>query len=104
MKPRILRRPQAKRDVIEIGRHIAQDSLRSAIRFLRAARADMRRLAEMPGMGARRDFTNPRLAGLRSWPITGFRNHLIFYLPVHDGIEVVRVLHGARDLDRIFSR
>ena len=104
MKDRLLRRPQAKRDVIEIGRYIAEDSLPTAIRFIRAARADMRKLAEMPGMGARREFSNPRLKDLRSWPISGFRNYLIFYLPITGGIEVIRVLHGARDLKRIFDR
>jgi toxin ParE1/3/4 len=29
-------------------------------------------------------------------------NYLIFYLPVEDGIEVVRVLPGMRDIDAIF--
>ena len=99
---RVVRRPQAKRDLIQIGRYIAQDSVSSAVRFLRSARSDMRKLAEMPGMDARRDFEDARLAELRSWPIGGFRNYLIFYLPLSDGIEVVRVLHGARDLERIF--
>jgi toxin ParE1/3/4 len=25
-------------------------------------------------------------------------NYLIFYRPISDGIEIVRVLHGARDI------
>jgi len=29
-------------------------------------------------------------------------NYLIFYLPIDDGIEVVRVLSGMRDIDTIF--
>jgi toxin ParE1/3/4 len=29
-------------------------------------------------------------------------NYLIFYRPLADGIEIVRVLHGARDIDSLF--
>ena len=35
----------------------------------------------------------PRIG--RSFPLG---NHLIFYRPIDDGIELVRVLHGARDI------
>ncbi|AGY57701.1 type II toxin-antitoxin system RelE/ParE family toxin [Gloeobacter kilaueensis] len=38
-------------------------------------------------------------AGLRSFPIN---RYVIFYLPISGGIEVVRILHGARDLEAIF--
>jgi plasmid stabilization system protein ParE len=31
-------------------------------------------------------------------PSGGFKNYLIFYLPAANEIEVVRVLHGARNL------
>jgi len=37
--------------------------------------------------------------GLRSFPVG---RYAIFYLPIPDGVEIVRVLHGARDLDAIF--
>jgi toxin ParE1/3/4 len=30
-----------------------------------------------------------------------FENWLIFYLPKRDGVEIVRVLHGARDIDAL---
>jgi toxin ParE1/3/4 len=56
----------------------------------------------MPGMGAMREFSNPAHKGIRSWPITDFENYLIFYRPIDDGIEVVPILHGARDIDQIF--
>jgi plasmid stabilization system protein ParE len=29
--------------------------------------------------------------------VAGFSNHLIFYRPVPNGVEVVRILHAARD-------
>lgn len=46
---------------------------------------------------------NPRLWGLRRVPITGFGNYLIFYRPIEGGIEVVRVIHGARDLPSVLA-
>ena len=39
-------------------------------------------------------------AGLRSFP---FERYVIFYLPLADGIDVVRLLHSARDVDAQFS-
>jgi toxin ParE1/3/4 len=35
---------------------------------------------------------------LRSFPV---RRYVVFYRPLVDGIEVVRVLHGARDVTEI---
>ena len=44
----------------------------------------------------------PDLApGLRASPVG---NYVIFYRPIHDGIEVVRVLHGARDIPAVFRK
>jgi toxin ParE1/3/4 len=56
-------------------------------------------LAEMPGIGSTYENDNPALADLRFIPITRFRNHLVFYRSSAHGIEIVRVLHGARDLE-----
>ena len=32
-----------------------------------------------------------------------FRKYLVFYVPIPGGIEVFRVLHGARDIDGILD-
>jgi toxin ParE1/3/4 len=39
-------------------------------------------------------------ASLRSFP---FGRYVIYYVPIEDGIDVVRVLHSARDIDTIFG-
>jgi len=95
--------PQADQDIDNAFLYIARDNLDAAIRFLVAVRADARRLAEMPGMGATREFENPQIRGVKFWPVAGFRNYLIFYRPTADGIEALRVIHGARDIDRQFA-
>jgi len=33
-----------------------------------------------------------------------FENYLIFYLPHSGGMDVIRVLHGARDIDNLFAQ
>jgi toxin ParE1/3/4 len=99
----IARRPVAERDLEDTAVYIGRNSRPTATRFLIAAEATLARLASMAGMGASFPLTNPRLQGLRHHPIRGFPNHLIFCLPTADGIEVVRVLHGARDLTAILE-
>ncbi|MHC4799837.1 MAG: type II toxin-antitoxin system RelE/ParE family toxin [Planctomycetota bacterium] len=82
---------------------MAQDNLDAAQRFFEEAEQAFRELAEIPALGRARNFDNPRLAGMRCRSIPRFENYLIFYRPVDNGIEVIRVLHGARDLNEIFE-
>ena len=49
-------------------------------------------------MGVKRSFRHASLQDLRMHPVRGFERHLVFYRERDDGIEVVRVLHGARDI------
>jgi len=44
------------------------------------------------------------LKGLRRFPVTDFGNYLVFYLPRRDGIEVIRVIHGARDIEVLLGQ
>jgi plasmid stabilization system protein ParE len=74
------------------------------LRFLRAAQVAFNKLLEFPGMGPRCDVSHPKLAGLRFWPSTGFRNYLIYYIPNQRGIRIVRVVHGSRDFHRLFEK
>ena len=72
-------------------------------RFLDAVRASVELLASMPSMGSPCGYSRPELKELRRWPVKDFDRWLIFYLPYEDGIDVARVLHGARNLDEIFD-
>ena len=44
---------------------------------------------------------NEWLAGGRVWRISGFEKHLIFYRPRPEGVEILDVIHGARDLEAL---
>ena len=100
----IIQSEEALEDVIKEARYLAKKGgIDLSDRFLEATKTGFKQLAEMPGMGALRDYGNPALVGMRMWPVPGFRNYLIFYLRTEDGLEIQRVLHGAQDLPRIFA-
>ena len=101
--PQIARTYQAELDVFEIAAYIAEDNPDAGRRFLAAAEAAFLQIAQMPGIGRVRDFGHPELGGLRSWRVKGFKNYLVFYREMPQGPEVVRVLHGAQDLERFFT-
>jgi toxin ParE1/3/4 len=101
----IHRRQRARQDLVDITRFYAREAgLRVAKRFLAQVEATLTRLASMPGMGSHYDLHHPALADLRFFPVSRFRKYLVFYRPVPGGIEVVRVLHGARDIEPILAQ
>jgi hypothetical protein len=57
----------------------------------------------MPGIGEPFETANPLFRDLRCFPIPKFPSQIVYYKPLRDGIVVIRVLHGARDADRIFG-
>ena len=103
MNRRFIILPRAAADLREQRDYIAQDSDRAAERFLSAAEEAFARLSEMPRMGAVRPVRSPRLGRIRQWSIRGFEKHLIFYRETEAGIEVIRVLHSARDVRRVLE-
>jgi toxin ParE1/3/4 len=86
----------ARRDLEEIHDYIAADSAAAASRWIDRLERECQGLAEMPGMGRRRQDLAP---GLRSFPVG---TYVIFYREVEDGVQIVRVLHGARDIESLF--
>jgi toxin ParE1/3/4 len=93
----------AEDDLAEQAGYIVGDSVDAALRFLTAAEESFTRLAAFPEIGRRRKFHHPDLTGVRSWPVPGFEKHLIFYRLTERGVEILRVLHSARDLDSILG-
>jgi toxin ParE1/3/4 len=105
MSPRILAKPQVERDLIEHFSFIASDKVKPAERFLRMAEESFNRLAADPLSGQAWQSPLPQLAGIYLYPMPSpFRNYLIFYRPIENGVEVLTVLHGARDLQTVLAR
>ncbi|MFT5142831.1 MAG: toxin ParE1/3/4 [Rhodothermales bacterium] len=90
--------PRARLDLFEIWDYIATDSVVQADKMSDALDGLLSLLAENPEMGRDRSELEP---GLRSFP-TG--HYVIFYNAVQGGIEVLRVLHGARDIPDILEK
>lgn len=103
MSRRVVVRPLAESDLDEQALHIAKDSVSAALRFLDAAQAAFDRLHSFPEIGRAREFLHPDLKGVRSWPIPKFEKHVVFYRLSGDLIDILRVVHSARDLDSILG-
>ena len=103
MTVRVLSSDAALRDLDEQAKFIQRDSPDAAIRFLAAAEVSFHLLAGMPELGERQEFERKELADLRAWQVRGFENYLIFYRPIEHGVEIVRVLHAARDIAAILE-
>ena len=104
MRRRISRRPQAEADLTDqFVYYLTTAGSEVAERFLAAVEAAAGRLLETPGIGVKRSFRHPSLQGLRMHPVRGFERHLVFYRERDDGIEIVRVLHGARDIPSVMD-
>ncbi|WP_315874937.1 type II toxin-antitoxin system RelE/ParE family toxin [Chamaesiphon minutus] len=50
-------------------------------------------------MGRLSGFTKPEVVQVRQYPVKGFPNYLILYQLTEDTIDIIRVLHGARNIE-----
>ena len=87
----------ARSDLDEIWFYIAQDDPAAADKFIQAIIGKFPKLAGWPEIVRQREELSARLRSL----VVG--RCVIFYRPMENGIEVVRVLHGARDLPPLFE-
>jgi toxin ParE1/3/4 len=88
---------EASRDLEEIKDYISQDNPDAADRLILVVREKCELLSQQPGIGRDR---SDILSRLRGFPVG---NYVIFYQPTNDGIAVVRVFHGARDIPELFD-
>ena len=100
----VTKRRRAEEDVLEQALYIARDNPDAAVRYLEAVDAALRSLGRTPKLGGLYKSRNPTLKSLRRLIVPGFKSYLIFYLDLPSTIDVIRVLHGARDLQVILGR
>jgi toxin ParE1/3/4 len=93
----------ARLDLINHWEYFGGDSRAVADRFSSAIEKAVDSLAQFPLMGAELPLESPKAQGLRRWSARGFPNYLIVYRVTKTTIEIVRILHGARDLQRALS-
>ncbi|MGD0462586.1 MAG: type II toxin-antitoxin system RelE/ParE family toxin [Tepidisphaeraceae bacterium] len=99
---RVLRRVRttvhADADIRSIAQWIARDSAHAAAKWIDDLEREFSKIAQTPGIGTDRNDLRPQLRSV------AFGNYLIFFKSMHNGVIVVRVIHGARDYAAIFRR
>ena len=94
--PTLITSPEAEQDLLDIWLYIAEDSPVNADRFLDRLEKKALKLAEFTEIGIDR----PELApDLKSFPVD---RYILYYRANTNGIELVHVLHGSRDTNRVF--
>lgn len=96
-KPAVLT-SAAEEDVAKQAVWIAADNPVAANRFIDAVAETIRFVENSPQAGGRFTVRSEKLQGLRKVAVTGFENWLLFYLERDDSLQIVRLLHAARDL------
>jgi toxin ParE1/3/4 len=102
---RVFTSRQAEEDTQEIYSYIAENNPQAAEAFAVAVEEAMSLLSNAPEIGSLRYFVHPDLTGLRFHPLRRFSNYLLFYRTFEneEALEIVRILHGARDLPTLFG-
>ncbi len=93
----------AENDLNLIWEFIAQDNVVAANQVLNSLEHTMEMLASMPEMAQQRPNLSKAYPNLRVWPLPDYPCYLVFYIPVEDGITVLRVLHGSRDATNLLG-
>ncbi len=83
---------RSQRDLLEIAEYIARDNPAAALKMLVRLEIACEDLARIPTMGFR---IEDSVADWRTWPVG---NYVIIYQPEGNGVGIIRVVHGARDL------
>lgn len=93
MAARVVLAPRARADLFSIDSYLAERNPLAAERLSERLLHAMQTLALMPGMG--RSCADFGLPSVRRFVV---EQHHIFYTPSASGIQVVRVIHGRRDV------
>jgi len=104
MNPPVTQRPRARLDLLDQYVYFGEQAgVELAERYFTAIDETCLQLVKHPRSGPHYDSGIARLDGLRRFPVKGFEKYLVFYLPHENGIDVIRVLHGARDIETLFA-
>jgi toxin ParE1/3/4 len=89
---------RASADLSEIHRYIADRNAPAATKLMNDLFDLFHLLARNPQMGQARVDLRPNLR------CVSHRSYVVFYYPLHHGVEIAAVIHGARDIESILGR
>lgn len=98
---KVVRRRRATEDIDEHAAYIAIRNPRAAYRFLEMVEETFGLLARHPRIGSRR--LDQVVTGLRAFPVRTFQSYIVLYFVGGGRVQVVRVVHAARDLEALFK-
>jgi toxin ParE1/3/4 len=102
--PDIVIRAAARREIKAHGLYLEEHAGPDVTdRFLAAVQQSFGTLARAPRAGVLCGFRKAALRRVRRWPVKDFENWLIFYIPKRNGIEIVHIIHGARDIQGLLD-
>jgi len=102
MKLSVVRRARVAEDLREHYSYIARDKIAPAERLLVVAEESYQRLAENPCIGRVWESRQVELHGVRFYPMPApYRNYVIFYRVTETRLEVLAILHGARNSEYV---
>lgn len=87
----------AEADLLEIWAYVAEHNTEAANKLIKEITRKFTTLRDYPHIGREQDRL---LVNLRSLVVSGY---FIFYQPLDDRIEIVRVLHSSRDIEGVFD-
>jgi toxin ParE1/3/4 len=98
-------RPKADQDLEDHAFYLAKKAESSVgHRFLVAAHETFSLLATKPRIGWRPRLRAPELKAVRVFRVSGFEKMVVLYQPKPEGVEIVRVVHGSRNLLALLRR
>jgi toxin ParE1/3/4 len=99
-------RNRATQDVRQQANYIlANGNTTAATYYLETVELTFEQLISVPGIGKIvRFLPDNQIGEIRQWRVKGFTDYLVFYRVDADVIEVLRILHGARDLPDILPQ
>ena len=105
MSARYAVRPKADQDLEDQAYYLATAASPDiGHRFLVAAHETFALLATQPEMGWHSRLTDPALGSMRVFRVSGFKRTLVLYRPRPDGVEILRVVGGSRNLEALLRR
>jgi toxin ParE1/3/4 len=97
----IVKYPLAVVDITEAAVFLSEHAgIDIAIRFIELCDQAFVQLASTPGIGVLREV--PGFPGARTWRVRPHQ-HMIVYRATETTLEIIRILHGARDIDAILD-
>jgi len=105
MKSRYLIRPKADQNILDQAVYLATEGgSHIGHEFLVALHHIFNLLARQPRIGWRFALSSADIGPVRAFTVSGFRRFIILYRVSDDVIEILRVVHGSRNLSGLLSR